>query len=352
MTRRNDDQAGTRWQPREPESNTRSRRAWLAAVMLRVAGAGSADRHRGDPSGPVPDRLPDDPDDRLAVPAAGDRRLRPRAGRARHPQPARPRQPAGCRRGSRLRAGHPRRLPAVGLDRVVRVQGGPHHRRHRRRRDRGGGFRGPGRARARSCPRRRGGGPGGGGSRPRPDSPPRSRRRSPGRPQRPPRPWRLRRWCCSASRWPGPSRRRPPHEHGHGPEDHHDRRDDGPDQRQGLHPLLVRPRHPDHFEMLRKLRRLLAAGDRHRPGQPGPARHGSARSPGPTAPASSPTTGTRCTPTSATAAPARPTATTSTSTAACGTRCPSPGKTQRRERHARAGAARGPKVITISLPLA
>ena len=35
--------------------------------------------------------------------------------------------PAGGRGRSRLRPGHPRRLPAVGLDRAVRVQGGPHH---------------------------------------------------------------------------------------------------------------------------------------------------------------------------------------------------------------------------------
>ena len=34
----------------------------------------------------------------------------------------------------RLRPGYPRRLPAVGLDRAVRVHGGPHGRRHRRRR--------------------------------------------------------------------------------------------------------------------------------------------------------------------------------------------------------------------------
>ena len=47
----------------------------------------------------------------------------------------------------------------------------------------------------------------------------------------------------------------------------------------------------------------------------------SARSPAPTAHTSSPTTGTRCTPTSATAPLARPTATTSTSTADCGTKC-------------------------------
>ena len=36
--------------------------------------------------------------------------------------------------------------------------------------------------------------------RPRPDSPPRSPQRSSGRQQRPRRPWRWRRWCCSESR--------------------------------------------------------------------------------------------------------------------------------------------------------
>ena len=59
-----------------------------------------ADRRRDDPPGPVPDRLPDDPGDRVAVPAAGDRRLRPRAGRARHRPPGRHRQPAGAAGGA------------------------------------------------------------------------------------------------------------------------------------------------------------------------------------------------------------------------------------------------------------
>src|SRR5689334_5234288 len=75
-----------------------------------------------------------------------------------------PAKPA-ARGGSRLRPGYPRRLPPVGLDRAVRVQGGPHGRRHRRRPGGGGRLRGPGRARA--CPRagertcgRRGSGPG------------------------------------------------------------------------------------------------------------------------------------------------------------------------------------------------
>ena len=44
----------------------------------------------------------------------------------------------------------------------------------------------------------------------RPDSPPGSPRRSPGRQRRPPRRWRSRRWCCSASPWRGPVLPRPP----------------------------------------------------------------------------------------------------------------------------------------------
>ena len=61
--------------------------ARIAAAGCRC---GPADRHRGDPSRPVPDRLPDDPHDRLAVPAPGDRGLRPGAGGTGHPRPARP----------------------------------------------------------------------------------------------------------------------------------------------------------------------------------------------------------------------------------------------------------------------
>ena len=60
--------------------------AALARRHLARGGFGSADRHRSDPSRPVPDRVPDDPDDRLAVPAAGDRGVRPRAGGAGHPR--------------------------------------------------------------------------------------------------------------------------------------------------------------------------------------------------------------------------------------------------------------------------
>ena len=71
----------------------------------------------------------------------------------------------------------------------------------------------------------------------------------------------------------GASSPAPPATH-HCPQDHDDRRDDGTDQREGLHALLVRPRHPDHVEMLRKLRCALAPGDRHRRGRLGPAGHG------------------------------------------------------------------------------
>ena len=60
----------------------------------------------------------------------------------------------------------------------------------------------------------------------------------------------------------------------HGPEDRDDQRDHGTDQRQGLHALLVRPRHPDRFQVLRQLRRVLAPGDRHHRGRAGPARQG------------------------------------------------------------------------------
>ena len=172
--------------------------ARLAAVILRGGGLGSPDRHRSDPSRPVPDRVPDDPDDRLAVPAAGHRGLRPR----RWPcwsSPAGRRQPAGCRGGRRLRPRHPRRLPPVGLDRAVRVQGGPHDGGDRRRYHRGGRLRRPGRARACSPPAATAGGRPGtapAGSRPG------SRRPPPGRPEWPPPAWRLRPWCCSASRSP------------------------------------------------------------------------------------------------------------------------------------------------------
>ena len=69
-------------------------------------------------------------------------------------------------------------------------------------------------------------------------------------------------------------------------------------------PSTVRPGQPEQVRLLRRLRRLLAAGGRERwrpdPGSPGR----SARSPGPTAPRRPPMTGIRCTPTSATTRPA------------------------------------------------
>ena len=58
------------------------------------------------------------------------------------------------------------------------------------------------------------------------------------------------------------------------PENHDDRRDHGPDQRQRPHALLVRPRHPGHLHVLRQLRRVLAPGNRHHHGRAGPARQG------------------------------------------------------------------------------
>ena len=64
--------------------------------MLRVAGR-ACSSPPGRSTGPVPDRLPDDPDDRVAVPAAGDRRLRPRAGGAGHPRRPAAASPAGWR---------------------------------------------------------------------------------------------------------------------------------------------------------------------------------------------------------------------------------------------------------------
>ena len=61
---------------------------------------------------------------------------------------------------------------------------------------------------------------------------------------------------------------------GHDPDDHDDRRDHGTDQRQRLHPLLLRPRHPSHIQVLWQLRGVLAPGDRHHRGRAGPARQG------------------------------------------------------------------------------
>ena len=144
-------------------------------------GFGPADRHRSDPPGPVPDRVPDDPDDRVAVPAAGDRRLRPRAGRAGHPRPAvvasRLAAAAGAGFALATLGGY---LLSVwtGLFgfKEVRTTAGI-----AAGADRGGRLRGPGRARACSRPGERPGGPT--RQRPRPDSPPGSPRRPPGRPE-------------------------------------------------------------------------------------------------------------------------------------------------------------------------
>ena len=304
----------------------RTLKAAAAGGPSRLAGGGfgSADRHRGDPSRPVPDRLPDDPDDRLAVPAAGDRGLRPGAGGAGHPGPVRrpragwrPRpEPASpwppwpgtsCRSGSgcsgSTRSARPpasspaswRWPPSWSWPRSRWLPPG----------ERPGGRRGSGLGQI-PCPDPPGGRPGG-----------RSDRRRPGG------------GGAGAVRDGGGRSQLAPHRRPrarHWPEDHDDRRDDGPDQRQGLHALLVRPRHPGHLEVLRQLRRVLAAGDRHRRGRAGPAGQGRHDHPHRRLHASSPTTGTRCTPTSATPLPARPAATTSTSTAGSGTRCLSPGE--------------------------
>ena len=296
----------------------------LARSHAAGGGFGPADRHRGDPSGPVPDRVPDDPDDRLAVPAAGDRGLRPRAGGAGHPagpsSPSRLAAAAGAGFALATLGGY---LLSVwtGLFgfKEVRTTAGiaagvmevaafvvlaalalaPAPATAAADRAAAAPARFPARippaiARAAATTAAA---PGGG-----------------------------RAGAARGGRSRGQSSRASRHGHGHGPEDHDDRRGDGTDQRQGLHPLLVRPGHPGHVEMLRQLRRVLAPGDRHRRGQHRACPAGSARSPEPAAPASSPTTGTRCTPTSATPPPARPGATTSTSTAASGTRCVSPGR--------------------------
>jgi Secreted repeat of unknown function len=91
----------------------KTRRAGLnwQRIGLRLAGGRAARRDRGDSPGPVPDRLPVDPGDRLAFPAPGDRRLRPRRGRAGV------RQPAGRHGRCRVCPLDPRRLPPVGVDR-------------------------------------------------------------------------------------------------------------------------------------------------------------------------------------------------------------------------------------------
>jgi hypothetical protein len=156
----------------------------------------------------------------------------------------------------------PRRLPAVGLDRVVRVPRGPHHRRRGCRRDRGGCIRGPGHPRAGPCPgrrpgRRRGGDP---AQIPHPDSPPRSPSDRPGGSNDRGGPGGGGAGSARSRGSRGQSAHARHHEHRHGPEDHGHRRDDGTGRRPGLHRLLVRPGHPDHVEMLRQLRRVLVTG--------------------------------------------------------------------------------------------
>ena len=70
-------------------------------------------------------------------------------------------------------------------------------------------------------------------------------------------------WCCSAWRSRsagGPSGAGPPADPAaRGPEDHHDQRRDGAHQRQGLHPVLVRPGHPNPVGLHWGLRAVLAA---------------------------------------------------------------------------------------------
>ena len=239
--------------------------SWRA--VLRVAGAGLADRFRGDPPGPLPDRLPDDPGDRLAVPAAGDRRLRPRAGRAGH-RPARHRQPAGGRGGSALRAGYPGRLPAIGLDRAVRVHRGPHDRRHHRRRDRRGRVRGP--AGPALAPVEADGAAATPAGFPARIFPAITRTAATTAAALAVAALALLGVAVAGAGSPAPAAT------GMG-EERHDRRGDRTDQRPGLHPVLFRPGYPGHVEMLRQLRRVLAPGDRRRRSRPGVCRAGGRR---------------------------------------------------------------------------
>ena len=95
-------------------------------------------------------------------------------------------EPASGRGRSRLRPRYPRRLPAVGLDRAVRVQRGPHRRRHRRRPGGNSRVRGTGRAHARARPADGRSGPRGHGPGPVPRPDPAGRR--PGRRHRRRRP--------------------------------------------------------------------------------------------------------------------------------------------------------------------
>ena len=118
----------------------------LAAAKAAGRGSAAACRVRRYSPGPVPDRIPVDPHDWLAVPAASDRGIRPNGSSVDDAQLA------GRCRECGVRAVHAHRLPAGGVDRAVRVQGGPHEGGDRRRADRGGGLRGagPGRDRRRS----------------------------------------------------------------------------------------------------------------------------------------------------------------------------------------------------------
>ena len=115
---------------------------WSCAETLEHPAAGTADLGGGAAGrigryspGPVPDRLPEDPHHRLAVPAAGHRGIHADDSGAGDPQPADRRRERGAR------AVHPRRLPAGGLDRAVRLQGDPDAGGARGRPHRGGGLR-------------------------------------------------------------------------------------------------------------------------------------------------------------------------------------------------------------------
>ena len=153
--------------------------------------------------------------------------------------------------------------------------------------------------------------------------------------------------ACSSSGTPsGLLRRQQPRGGGRGrPEDRQDRRRDGADQRQGLHPLLVRPRHVHQVELQRNVRAELAAGEgaATRPG----SRARSPRSSDPTARPRPPSTGIRCTPSSATPLPGRPRATASTCSAACGTKSPRPAAHRPAARHR---AQRRRRLLTRTAP--
>ena len=86
------------------------------------------------------------------------------------------------------------------------------------------------------------------------------------------------------------------------PEDRHDRRRDGADQRRGLHAVLVRARHAHQVQLQRHMRAELAAGEGAGHRRPG-SRARSARSSDPTVRSSAASTGTRGTRSSATPPP-------------------------------------------------